>query len=177
MALNTELFLAVQQLTGTPIVDTAMHMFAEYLVFLVPLSLIFLWFTGEEGKVDGLYVFVATVLALAVSYLSGLVYQHPSPFQLYETIASGAAENAFPSQHTTVVFAAAWGLLWRRRKSFGYIMLTAAVVTGFARVFVGEHWPVDILGAAAVSFLGFTAAYYAEELLEKAVRGVAAFGR
>jgi membrane-associated phospholipid phosphatase len=69
--------------------------------------------------------------------------------------AGGAGGPSFPSGHTTAatLFAvcAAWGLLarvrgrWPRRGLLAGAALYAAVV-GWSRIWLGVHWPTDVLG-------------------------------
>lgn len=166
MAFDRGIFEAVQSLTGNPVLDQAMMFFAEYLVILIPLSLIYLWFQDRDGKVDSVLIFGATVTGIATAYAMSMLYSHQNPSVTYETIiAADSTENAFPSHHTATVFSAAFGLLARKRKTLGYLMVAAAVLTGFARVYVGEHWPMDILGSVVASTTGVIVAYYGEPVM------------
>lgn len=155
MPLDTIGFGAVQALTGHPVVDTAMVVAAEMLILLVPATLVLLWFR-DAGRIDTLYVFAVTITALTISYLLGFLFGHPAPYEVaaYSTIAAGAPENAFPSQHAVVVLAAALGAYWRDRPTLGHTLLAAGFVTGFARVYIGEHYPVDVAGSLLAAGLG-----------------------
>lgn len=157
MQLDREIFLWVQGLTGNPVMDELMFMFAEYLVVLVPVSLIYLWFKDREAS---LFTFYTAVLGIGLTYVMGLFYGHSKPSAFFETIAAFEPENAFPSQHTTSLLAAALPLLYREKKKIGSILLISGLLTGFGRVYIGEHWPIDILGAlfAAIFALVITAA-------------------
>lgn len=167
MVFDSGIFEVVQSLTGNSVVDQVMMFFAEYLVILVPLSLVYLWFQDRNGKVDSVLVFGATVVGILTAYAFSFLYSHQNPSVSYETIiAADSMENAFPSQHTATVFSAAFGFLIRKRKILGYLMVVAAVLTGFARVYVGEHWPMDILGSVVASSTGIVVAYYGEPFME-----------
>ena len=166
MPLNEAIFLKIQGLTGVPVIDQLMLFMAEVLVLLVPLSLIYLWFSGRDAREDAAFTFGTTVLGIGFAYAMGLLYFHENPSATYETIVSYHGENSFPSQHTTALFSAGLSLILRKRKAFGYLLTLAAVITGFARVYVGEHWPVDILGAFFASGIGLAVAYFSWEPLE-----------
>lgn len=60
------------------------------------------------------------------------------------------SDYAFPSGHSTVAFAtvAALFLLDRRLSAIAAVF---AVVEGFSRVYVGAHYPHDVLGSAALA--------------------------
>jgi membrane-associated phospholipid phosphatase len=58
--------------------------------------------------------------------------------------------HGYPSGHASVAFAlgvAAW--LWLGGRS-RWVLLAAAVVVGLARVYVGAHFPLDVVGGAAL---------------------------
>jgi len=166
MPLNEAIFLKIQALTGIPIIDQLMLFLAEALVLLVPLSLFYLWFSGREGREDAAFAFGTTVLGIGAAYAMGLLYFHENPSATYETLVTHHPENSFPSQHTAALFSAGLPLILRKRKAFGYLLTLAAVITGFARVYVGEHWPVDILGAFIASSIGLAVAYLSWSPLE-----------
>jgi undecaprenyl-diphosphatase len=172
---------------GTPLLNELMIFAAENLVYLIPVALLYLWFapeerranssfrmalsvpwfTTEEGKAKSVFIAVTIVVSLAVSYALGQFYSHPAPYMAgYETLLVEAPENSFPSQHTTVVFAFAWPLLYLQdRWREGLIALALASLVGISRVYVGVHFPIDIIGAISASLLGFTLVYAARGLV------------
>lgn len=63
-------------------------------------------------------------------------------------------KKSFPSGHTisALAFACVWigALGWRR----AWPMAVLAALTGFSRIAVGAHWPLDVLGGAAFGAAG-----------------------
>jgi len=61
--------------------------------------------------------------------------------------------NAYPSAHTSVVVAlvtALWPwLTWPQR----VVGVTVAVLVALNRLYIGAHWPVDVVGGAAIGLL------------------------
>ncbi|MCJ7450337.1 MAG: undecaprenyl-diphosphatase [Candidatus Nanohaloarchaeota archaeon QJJ-9] len=163
------IFTAIQSLTGNAIVDELMIICAEYLVFLVPAALVFLWlFRGEEGKSDSFFGFSSVIIGLAVAYALGMIYSHPTPYmQGFETILTEAPENSFPSQHTAVIFSLVWPLVYRKRKKLSAVVGIGAVLTGFARIYTGLHFPLDILGGVIASLVGFGITFLLEEYIDR----------
>lgn len=173
--------------TGTPLLNELMLFAAEKLVYLIPVALLYLWFTPEEertrsrfrmalvppwfatteGKAKAIFIVATIVVSLALSYALGQIYSHPAPYMVgYETLLVEAPEISFPSQHTTVVFAFAWPLFYlqdRWREGLGALIL--ATLVGISRVYVGVHFPIDIIGAVGASLLGFTLVYAARGLV------------
>ena len=79
-----------------------------------------------------------------------LVYPEPKP--LVHVPHSGA----FPSGHAATAFACATVLAyWDRRLAVPAYVLAAAIA--WSRVYVGVHWPLDLLGGAVLGVLVATA--------------------
>lgn len=61
----------------------------------------------------------------------------------------GVGDWSFPSNHTVVAFAAATALLFAYRR-IGWVGMLFAVLMGASRVWVGVHYPHDVLVGAVV---------------------------
>ena len=62
--------------------------------------------------------------------------------------------NSFPSGHTCAAFAA--GMIWVRalpRRWMGWLAAGMAVAMGLSRLYVGVHYPLDVLAGALVGSL------------------------
>jgi undecaprenyl-diphosphatase len=70
-------------------------------------------------------------------------------------------DYAFPSGHSTTAFAAV-AALWLLDRRLSAIAAVFAVLEGFTRVYVGAHYPHDVLGAA---LLALPVAYLASLIL------------
>jgi undecaprenyl-diphosphatase len=79
-----------------------------------------------------------------------LVYPEPKP--LVHVPHSGA----FPSGHSATAFACATVLAWAAPRLAVPAFLLAAAIA-WSRVYVGVHWPLDVLGGAALGVLVSTA--------------------
>ncbi|MFH5797254.1 undecaprenyl-diphosphatase [Haladaptatus sp. CMAA 1911] len=167
--------------TGTPVLNELMIFAADNLVYLIPLALLALWFMPDEegtntafrmalafprvvtknGKTKSVFIFVTIVVSLALSYAMGQLYSHPAPYMAgYDTLITEAPENSFPSQHTTVVFAFAWAVVYLHDQlRVGLTALLFASFVGISRVYVGVHYPIDIIGGIGASLLGVTIVY------------------
>jgi undecaprenyl-diphosphatase len=67
-----------------------------------------------------------------------------------------AADSSFPSDHTTLFFAFGFSL-WIERPAIlrrvGEGLLVLACAVGWSRIYLGAHYPLDILGAAVIGFV------------------------
>lgn len=104
---------------------------------------------------------VAGLLALLVGFVCTNVILKPlvsriRPWLVVEGLTALVAEHdphSFPSGHTCAAFAAA--LAWRSHLSqkWGNTALVCAVLMGFSRLYVGVHFPTDVLCGALVGAL------------------------
>lgn len=169
-ALDTQIFLFIQQFTGNRIVDLFFLVAAETLVLLVPAVLIYLWFESPESRRDSLFTFTATISGITATYLLGVFYFHHQPFYLYETIVPGGElNNAFPSQHTATMFSVFWSFVYLKRKKLAWLFGITGAITGFSRVFVGLHYPLDILGGIFSGLIGLMISYLVFRLLDSQI--------
>jgi undecaprenyl-diphosphatase len=64
-----------------------------------------------------------------------------------------SSDFSFPSDHATTAGAIAVGLLLLHRRRWGIIASAAAIVMAVARVYVGVHYPGDVLAGLALGGL------------------------
>ena len=78
-----------------------------------------------------------------------------------------ADDWSFPSGHTTNSLACAWVLFRRAPKKFGVPALILAILIAFSRLYVGIHFPTDVLGGAVVGICSACLAMWLVPKLEK----------
>jgi len=75
-----------------------------------------------------------------------------------EVLVARRADYAFPSDHAVMAGAVAAGV-WLASRPLGYLAAAAELLMASARVYVGAHWPGDVLVGlvfgAAVTILGY----------------------
>jgi len=156
--LNLALFHLINQYAGlNPVIDTLAIFAAEYMPVVVILALAILWIAkGNNTRDVILYGVYAAIIGLVINYIIGLVYFHPRPFMigLGTQLFQYPAETSFPSDHTTfMVSIALMFLYFKETRVYGVILLILGLIGGFARVFSGVHFPLDILGSIMVSII------------------------
>ena len=155
-AINRTLFLMLNAPAGLSGASLVFAIAAcNYSVLALALVLVFAWARGQSrDRAYFVYVALAAVLALGINYVLGLAFPHPRPFMigLGNTFLPHAPENSFPSDHATLMWTFALGLLlWPPLKWAGWLALILAALTSWARVFLGLHFPFDIVGSVPVA--------------------------
>jgi undecaprenyl-diphosphatase len=158
-ALNRTLFLAINANPSTPHwqIDMAVWL-AGYAVYLVPLVLTALWLAGRrDARETALRACCVMLLALGFNQIIGLVWMHPRPFMigLGHTFIQHAPDSSFPSDHGTLFAGIVLTLLLARVRWPGMLLLVAGLAVAWARVFVGVHYPFDMVGATVIACVAY----------------------
>ena len=110
---------------------------------------------------------VLFVICLLGSFILGSMFYENRPFVDHTVvlIVNHAADSSFPSDHAVGTMALACGILYYRW-NLGTWMVYGSILVGISRVFVGNHYPGDILGAFILVWI-LTALY--NKLLRRGV--------
>lgn len=162
-AFDTSLFLALTAGLDAPgwLIVVASTL-ASGVVPVVAIALALAWVRARPGCRGALLDAVAAgLLGLAVVQVFGWLLYRPRPFELGLglNLMRHVPENSFPSDHATLMFALAVALSLSRLRPAGVVLLPLALLVGWARVYLGAHWPTDILtgavlGAACAVLIG-----------------------
>jgi undecaprenyl-diphosphatase len=157
--LNQQLFLAVNaDGTAHSTVVGAAIVVADYLIYLVPVLLLALWFWGTSSSRNlTLKAVAVSVLALGIGQVIGLVWPHPRPFMIGigRTLVAHAPDASFPSDHGTVFSAVSLCLFFSGEWVWGLAVLVVGVCVAWSRIYLGVHFPLDMIGAVGVSLLSY----------------------
>jgi len=165
--MNADLFLlrAVNGLAGRyESLDKAAVFVAGYLEYFLVAVLVFILIKGAISKnirsirTAVLGAVSAPFALFVVKYAISLSYYRPRPFlvdgNVHEILHLGSDRmvSAFPSGHTIFFFAMA-SVVYLNDRKLGRWFYVGAVLIGLARVFVGVHWPSDVLAGAILGIL------------------------
>lgn len=136
---------------------------AQWLIYLLPVGIAWAWLRGEGlMRLDLLELLAAALLALGLAQVVAHVWPQPRPFVLHlgTQLMAHANDASMPSDHVTLFWGLALSALINERLGvWGFPLLTAGLAVGWAQVFLGVHFPSDILAALPVSALGAVIAH------------------
>ncbi|WP_411284525.1 phosphatase PAP2 family protein [Lapillicoccus sp.] len=136
--------------------DTLVVAVANYALYAVALGAVVAWLlTPREGKLQlAVAAVIAAVAVLVAVKVAGAVWADPRPFVVdgRPPLIPHAAENGFPSDHTTTATAIAVVVLSARRM-WGAALLALALALGLARVAAHVHHVPDIVGGIVIGAL------------------------
>jgi len=164
--LDDQLFLAINSFARrTPGLHAPFLAYAKYGLALFALLLLagVLIARRDQARVLAAagWACVATLLVVGLNQPVGHLFAEARPYATHPQIlrlADVTTDFSFPSDHAVIVGAVATGLLLVNRR-LGLLAALAAALMAFARVYIGAHYPWDVLGGlvlgAAVVLLGW----------------------
>ncbi|MGC0152061.1 phosphatase PAP2 family protein [Chromobacterium vaccinii] len=154
-SLNQTLFLLINATPETSPFSIKLATFiAKDVLMLLPLLLASLWLWGRPALRDTvLKSALLTGVALLGNWLIGLAWPHPRPFAipLGHTFLLHDATPSFPSNHGTIFAVMALCWCFSPARGWGWLLAIAGLAVAWSRVFLGVHFPLDMLGALLVS--------------------------
>lgn len=155
--LNLQLFHAINAPLTASSLDQYFGIFiANDTLYLLIIGLIMAWFLGRYStKALVLKAIITTIIALLIGYVVSLVFPHPRPFVIDagQTLITHAATASFPSNHMLIFSSIALCYLFSKQIKLGIALLILAIMVAWARIYVGVHFPFDMLGAVAIAIL------------------------
>lgn len=143
--------------------------FAQWFIYLVPLAMVIAWIRGDyTARCDLLQLLLAVLIALAGAQVVMHLWPQSRPFALHlgNQYLAHANDPGFPSDHVTVIWSLALAALGTRRYAvWCFPLLAFGLVVGWSRVYLGVHFPYDVLAAFPIAALGALAAWLLREVM------------
>ncbi len=160
MTWDINLFNWIHGLAGWSVfTDTIGVFLAQYLAYLLALAaLVFIFRQNDWKSRIGTLFHLALAALISRGILTEIIrylYERPRPFAAFGFSALiGESGNSFPSGHAAFFFALGF-IIFSMDRKWGYWFLSLAFLNGLARVFVGVHYPTDILGGILMGFIAW----------------------
>jgi undecaprenyl-diphosphatase len=141
--------------------DRIVEYVGEYgLLLAMVLLVVWCWWTtrrrGGEDAASSVAALVWAPLAAGIAVLVNVpirgFVERPRPFRTHDgldVLISGKTDYSFVSDHATITMAMAVGLFVANRR-FGLVGLGLALLEGFCRIYMGVHYPTDVVGGFAL---------------------------
>jgi undecaprenyl-diphosphatase len=141
----------------------------------ISLVLIWLWFATrdslERGKNQRTVITAVISIAVVSSLvlLSNSLFIRPRPFDVLprgslNLLFYRPTDSSFPSNLAAVSFAIAI-TIFVRNKTYGSFLLALAAISSFGRVYMGVHYPLDVIGGVAIGMISSGISFVIARLL------------
>lgn len=148
---------------------------AEYMVFFLVLAILVYWFTrSNQNRMMVICAFITFVIAEIIGKIAGKIHSNNNPFAELSNVnqlIEKAVNNSFPSDHTMLFFSFCVSF-WLFKRGIGILWIILAVLVGVSRIWVGVHYPADVIMAAIISIISAIIVYRVAPRLEVIKQGI-----
>lgn len=152
--MDYKIFRVINQYTGcNNILDNIMSLISQKMRYIFLSILIINWVRKKFHKKLSLLIIISVGVNLLSEMIIKGLYFKPRPFvnhivNILPPFPSHQS-SSFPSRHTTLAFVVATSVMFYKR-ILGLVMYVLACCTGFSRIWMGHHYPFDVVSSAVI---------------------------
>lgn len=166
---NNTLFFLIFNLNGKSILlDKLMLFGADQLIYILIFVIFILSFKGgiKEKKA---FLLILLGIPIAILLIKGvhIFFFENRPFVAYHftPFVKEATDASFPSRHATISSVIAFSYTYFKSK-WSLLFLFVMAWVGISRIYVGVHYPLDIIGGFSVGAISLVIALQIKKLLK-----------
>ncbi|MBM7704157.1 undecaprenyl-diphosphatase [Metabacillus iocasae] len=150
--MKSSFFKSINRFSGrcTPI-DFLMIFFSQKVRYVFLFFIMMMWFRNRAYRKIVYCAGISSGITLVINFIVKLFYYKPRPFINHRVgiLIPSKMDSSFPSKHTLLVFAVSTSIILHQR-AVGSIMWVLSLLTSFSRIWVGHHYPADVISSALI---------------------------
>ncbi len=155
--MNAMIFQQINGFANTSkIIDFVGVFFADYLLYVIAIFFLVLLFVNKARLMTisvGISVFLSRyIIAEPIKRIFHIARPYVSVDGVKKIVEENADYYSFPSGHTAIFFAIAMAVFYFNKK-WGIVAFVIAILVGVSRIYVGVHWPLDVVAGALIGIL------------------------
>jgi len=176
LALDQQLFLLINHLPHLAVSNTvALAISGVGTAGIIWFTIAILLFLREEKKDH--WFFLPCILAGGTSWTIVELFLKPliaraRPNEIIGAIVVGSGGDgySFPSGHATIAFAMAV-VLSHKEPKWKWVFFALAILISFSRIYLGKHYPLDVLGGGVLGWsIGMITLFLERRLFKRSKR-------
>lgn len=157
--IDKQLFYFFNQVVANPLFDKLMPYITEedhWILLYVSAIALLLWKGKTKGRLFALVLLVTVITANHVnSDILKDIFDRIRPCKILDNVrllVNCGSGKSFPSSHAVNNFAAAF-VITHYYKQYKWVAYSVASLIAYSRVYVGVHFPIDIIAGAVIGVL------------------------
>ncbi|MCY8235376.1 undecaprenyl-diphosphatase [Priestia endophytica] len=153
--MDYKMFRVINQLAGRySSLDLLLILISKKIRYVFMFILIFMWFRNYLQRKVILYAVISAAFTLVINTLIKCFYFKPRPFIKHRVgiLIPSKMDSSFLSKHTLLTFAVSTSIFLHKRV-LGSVMWGLSLLTGFSRIWLGHHYPSDIIRSIFIGSL------------------------
>lgn len=151
--LDTAIFFLINKTLANPVLDWIMPLTQTLPYVFLTLLIIFFFFRKKDRSLAVLLTIAVVVSSIVVGVIKDAVGRE-RPYQVLDVrqLVDEHDNRSFPSNHAQLSFLLA-AIVFRFYRKFGIILFFIALLISFGRIYLGVHYPSDVMGGALIGIL------------------------